>query len=239
MINQRKLATGLCMILLSGCRFGNYAEAPKPNAKEGYQSIELYFTQADQLITRAILDDAGNVTENNQAPLSAIPVSIRNTFTNPLYFAVPRNIELYPQFIGLNQSSFIETQINKTGEIDDVFRTRPSVLWNNENCLTQIEIAQSGTFDRTRTGTVTFGDGTSSPVSGHLNLHLSYLRVISGDCTADLQELANCYTNGAGCSTDQLNAASNLYDLHVRQTGVLNINDVARLRGLAYDVYFE
>lgn len=234
----RRFGLLLCLLALSSCRFGNYSEDPKPTTQSGYQSVTLYFAQASKLTTTVVLDD-DTAQENDHAPLSAIPVSIRNTFTNPVYFAIPKDPVALPLFIGLNQSSYIETQIDDKGLIADSFATKPATLWNNPGCQTQIQIEQDGGFDFTRPGTVTFGDGTVSPVSGRLQMTLSYLRVIAGDCQADLQELANCYNNGAGCDNDQLNAASNLFDLHVRQTGVLNISDLTRVRGLAYKVYFE
>jgi hypothetical protein len=237
---MNRFGLALCLVLLSSCRFGNYSEDPKPTSSGGYKSVELYFTQATRLTTTAILDEENSTaTENNHAPLSAIPVSIRNTFTNPVYFAIPKDPTALPLFIGLNQSSYIETQLDPEGKVYDNYVTQPSKLWNNPECQTQIQIIQDGAFDRTRPGTVTFGDGSVSPVNGRIVMTLSYLRVIAGDCQADLQELANCYSNGSGCDTNQLNAASNLFDLHVRQTGVLDISNATRVRGLAYKVYFE
>jgi hypothetical protein len=229
-----------CLLVTSttACRFGNYAEQPKPNFKESYQSIDLYFTQATSLGTAVLFQD-DTYQENAHAPLVAVPTSIRNTFTNPLYFAVPIDTTANPIFVGLNQSSFVETTLDTDGKINYQYPSPVSPLWENPDCLTQINLQQVGEFDPSRTGNVTFNDGSVSPVKGHLKLTFSFTRIISGDCAADLQRLADCYTNGAGCSTDELNASVNLYDLYVRQTGVLNIADAIRVKALAYEVYFE
>ena len=231
-------ALGVLLTLMTGCRFGNYAEAPKPNFKETYKSIDLYFTQPKKLTTTVVFNDNTSHV-NATAPLVSIPTSVRNTFTNPTYFAIPIDPKSLPMFVGLNQTSYVSTQIDANGKVADDFLSTATTLWTNPNCKTQIELIQNGAFDLTRPGTVTYSDGSVSPVKGHLSLTFSYLRVISGDCQADLQELVNCYSSGTGCTNDQLNAASNLFDLYIRQTGVLSIADAIRVKGLAYEVQFE
>lgn len=125
------------------------------------------------------------------------------------------------------------------GTIADDYLAQAATFWDNPNCTTQIEIVQNGKFDPTRPGTVTFSDGSVSPVTGRLKLSFAYIRFITGDCEAELQMLADCYSNGVGCSQVEVKAAKNLFDLFIRQSGVLNISDAKRVRGLVYEVQFE
>jgi hypothetical protein len=228
---------GLGATLASGCRFGNFAEDPKP--RENYRSVEMFFTEAKHLATASFLDGDDRATENPQAPLSAIPSSIRRTLTNPVYFAVPIDPERPPFFVDLNIKYSLETTINAQGQVEDTFVSDISTLWKDPNCITQVEITQRGGFDRSQSGTVAFPDQTTARVEGRLGLTLSYLRVIAGDCSQELTRLASCYESGTECDADEIEAANSLYDLYIRQTGVLNINDAPRVRGLAYEVKYE
>lgn len=114
-----------------------------------------------------------------------------------------------------------------------------SPLWDNPACLTQIWFEQKGTFDTSETGSFTFGDGSVALVSGRIKFTFGFGRVMEGDCDEDLNRLSYCYHNGVGCDGDELNAANNLYDLHIRQTNVLPSSEAANVRGLVYEVIFE
>lgn len=226
----------------TGCRFGNYSEPPKPNLRETYEKVELFFTRAKSLATYVLLKD-NRVLENTSAPLTAIPTSVRNTFTNPTFFAIPSDPKQRPIFVDYTQNYFVETNtktdVDGNTVIEDTYTSPVQVLWNRDTCLTQIQIAQKGSFDRNETGSFTFADGSVAPVNGRVKLEFAFTRIIDGDCDEDLTRLSYCYTSGAGCSTEELNAANNLYDLYIRQTNVLPSSEAANVRGLVYEVIFE
>ncbi|MBS1959952.1 MAG: hypothetical protein JST80_10800 [Bdellovibrionales bacterium] len=235
MFKRTSFILGYCLLVISasGCRFGNYAEPTQSQ----YRSIDLYFTQARTFETAVTYtNNTGN--QNNNAPLISIPSNIRNTFTNPVYFIVPKDLTQSPMFVGMNQTNYLSTTIKDDGTIGEGYSTLPTQFWSSPDCQTWISVAQAGSFDDTHGGTVTFGDGSKSPVKGSLSLDFYYSRELAGDCAGDLQRLATCYANGAGCDTDELNAASTLFDTWVR-TGILNMTDATRIKKLEYLVHFE
>jgi hypothetical protein len=246
-MNKQNFSRFLAVIItispfLGSCRFGNHSEQAKPLNQSNYKSVEMFFTEPKTLQTRVYLNSlSGPSSQVNTvaAPLSAIPSSILNTFTDPHYFATMKDPTKSPLFIGINQNSYIDTTMDADGNIGSEYLSGVVQFWRNPDCLTQVQILQEGTFDRSHPGSVVFSDGSQATVSGRLNLDFSYSRIIAGDCSADLTELANCYINGSGCSTDQLNAAHNLFDLYVKQSGAMKIEDAVKLKALEYVVHFE
>ena len=237
---QNKIIAGcLFLLALSGCRFGNYSEPPQvdPNASSGFKSIELFSAQAKQLETIAVYTD-GTQSINSTVALASVPTSILDTFSDPVYFTTPTDPNSLPMFIGKNQKNYINTTLNSKGEIDDESASEIVTLWKNPACQTQVQISQQGSFDRSQTGSTVL-DGTNYSLSGKLKLELLYLRVVAGDCVSDLQEMAQCYQDSSRCTTDEWRAATNFFDLYVRQSGVLKIEDAIRIKGLAYLVHFE
>ncbi len=113
-------------------------------------------------------------------------------------------------------------------------------LVTNSICRTQLQVVQEGRLDRSAPGSALLTGNTSrSSVSGKLRLAYTFVRALDGDCADSLRELAACYQNGAGCSSEQLAEAHALFDLYVRGTGVLKIEDAAKIKGLAYIVRFD
>ena len=76
-------------------------------------------------------------------------------------------------------------------------------------------------------------------IEGRTRFTLTYKRAFYGNCADDLYILAYCYSNGAGCNTDELKFSHDMLDLYVGQSGVININDVLKLKSLEYTVHFE
>jgi hypothetical protein len=251
--NGLNLAFSITALLLSltGCRFGNHSESAVPlKSPEQYRSIELFFTAPKTFTTRVYLNSLGGpdmvVQSNSAAPLSSIPSSILNVLSNPVYLAIPVNPNVYPIFRDNQDTTSLATDIDAQGNIafDYLPSNGPFALWSNPNCLTNFEIIQNGTLDRTRPGTIQYTDGTTAPVAGELNYNYTFSRIIesvngTGNCDDDLNRLAFCYHNGTGCTADELAAGRSLFDLYVRQTGVLNIQDASKIKALEYIVHYE
>jgi hypothetical protein len=102
-----------------------------------------------------------------------------------------------------------------------------------------LQMQQLGYLDRSRPGTITYSDGSTGKISGDRLLEFRLIRNFSGDCSRILQVLADCYSSGTGCSTDELYWANQLFDLYVRQSGALKIEDATRIKTLAYIVHFD
>ena len=233
------------LLVLSGCRVGNYSSSPTSTTTSTFKSTELFYTQPTNLQTVAIYSDGNGGTtnlSNSNVDVSAVPTSVTQTFSNPVYFATPTDTTKPLLFVGWNQSSYLSTALDSAGKVSSSSNSTIATLWNNPNCQTQIQVTQSGTFDRTKPTTVVAADGTKTQIAGRLGLTFTYMRAISGDCAADLQNLANCYTTGSGCSTGELSAAETLFDLYTKQSQVLdptNSAQVSKIIGLAYIVTFK
>jgi hypothetical protein len=230
---------------LSACRFGNYSEAPK--APEKFSSIEMYRTQPRGFQTYVQLDD-GSENTNTSTPLSAIPESLLDNFTDPLYIAQPISTPGVKLFIGARQSdcfynpedsACIGTIVESDGTIAVETSSPFSQFGSNPSCKMNLQMRQNGALDRTRPGTITYSDGTVGRISGDLLLDFTMIRTFQGDCSGILTVLADCYTNGVGCSNEELYWANQLFGLYARQSGVLRMQDAARIKVLAYLVHFE
>jgi hypothetical protein len=228
-----------------GCRFGNYSEPPK-NVKN-FSSIELFRTQPKKFETFAIYQD-NTQSQNSTTPLSAIPASILDNFTDPLYIAEPVATPGVKLFIGLSQtacmadpanSTCIGTVVDKDGYITVSTSSDYTQFGSNPACTMNLQMQQLGYLDRTSPGTLTYSDGTTGTIGGDLLLEFRLIRNFKGDCSGILQTLADCYTSGNGCSTDELYWANQLFDLYVRQSGTLKIEDVTKIKTLAYIVHFD
>lgn len=238
--HYRKIILGaLLLSTLSGCRFGNYSEQPTvvPNASGGFASIELFSAHTSRLETIALYSDNTRSYRDNVA-LASVPTSILDTFSDPVYFTTPSDVNDSPMFIGKNQKNYINTTLNSAGAIADQSASEIVTLWNNPACQTQIQIEQAGSLDRSHPGSTVL-DGKTQPIAGKLKLELTYMRVLAGDCVSDLQDMAQCYQDSSTCTTDEWRAATNFFDLYVRQSGVLRIEDAIRIKALAYIVTFE
>jgi hypothetical protein len=236
---------------LQGCRFGNHSETVVPmKSPSTYKSIEFFFTAPKTFTTRVILNSLSGpdmvIHTNSAASLASIPSSILSALTDPVYLAIPVSENSLPLFRDNRDTTSLYTQLDSAGNVsmDYIPSDGPFILWNNPNCLTNFEITQSGTFDRTKPGTIQYDNGTTAPVAGEMKLTYTFSRVIAsvnGDnnCDDDLNYLASCYNNGSGCSAEELASSRALFDLYVRQTGVLNINDASKIKGLEYIVHYE
>ncbi len=235
----------LCASALSGCRFGNYSEPPK--GISNFNSIELFHTQITQFETYAIYTD-GNQNQNTNTPLSAIPGSILNNFTDPLFIAEPKSTPGIRLFIGASQSECMINPANSSciGTIvnsDDTITVSTSSPYTqfgpDEKCSMNLQMQQIGILDRSKTDSITYSDGSKGTISGNLLLNFRLIRNFAGDCSGILKILADCYSTGTGCSTDELYWANQLFDLFIRQSGTLRIEDATRIKTLAYIVHFD
>lgn len=234
-----------CLTFLPGCRFGNYSEPPKGTSR--FSSIELFRTLPLRFETYAIYqDDTQN--QNSSTPLSAIPASILDNFTNPLYLAEPVSTPGIKLFIGTGQtacmtdpenSSCIGTLINSDDTITVSTSSPYTQFGSDPACTMNLQMQQLGFLDRSRPGTITYSDGSKGVIGGDLILEFRLIRNFKGDCSGILQVLADCYSTGTGCSTDELYWANQLFDLYVRQSGTLKIEDATKIKTLAYVVHFD
>lgn len=251
--NGSKFTVWVAILLIgvSGCRFGNYADEAKPiKNPDYYKSIELFFTTPKTFQTKVVLNSLGGpdsvINTNSAAPMTAIPTQILNTFSDPVYFAVPNDTRKLPLFRDISDSTGMETILDADGKIalDYIPSSGPFILWDNPNCITNYQILHEGEFNRTQPGSVIYPDGSTVPVAGSLKFSYTFSRVIESvngvdNCAADLNRLAFCYQDGTGCSASELSGARTLFDLYVRQTGVLRIEDASKLKALEYRVDFE
>jgi hypothetical protein len=230
---------------LSSCRFGNYSEPPK--GVKNFNSIELFSTKVKKLETFALYQDDSE-THNLNAPLSATPAMILDNFTNPVYLAEPVATPGVHLFIGLSQTSCmldpansncIGTLLNEDGSIGVNTSSSFQQFGSDPACTMNLQMQQIGYLDRSNPGTITYSDGSTGVISGDLLLEFRLIRNFNGDCSGILGRLATCYSDGAGCSTDELYWANQLFDLYIRQTGALRIEDATRIKTLAYIVHFD
>jgi hypothetical protein len=242
MFKKIKILSGFALLFaLNGCRFGNYSEAPTltdPNGlSSGLKSVELFFAHTSQLETWALFTDGTN-SSNDHVALASIPTAILDTISNPVYLAISNDAATAPMFVGKNQKNYIDTGFDSNGDIKSDSASEIVTLWKNPACQTQVQISQVGVLDRGQGGSTVL-DGTTVKVAGKLSMELTYLRVVAGDCVSDLREMAQCYQDANTCTTDEWRAATNFFDLYVRQSGALRIEDVIRIKGLAYIVHFQ
>jgi|GEM_PF-3360212 len=229
------------LLTLSACRFGNYSEPPKPDQNTldgGLKSVELFSTHPTLFQTAVVYTD--DTQAQIQVPIAEIPQSILNIFSDPLYFVVKNDADQTSGFIGQNGTDSEITGFDQNGNIRlDFAAENAHALWENPDCLTQEQISHDGTLDRSHPTSMQIGDDTY-PIAGRLNLDRISMRVIAGDCVSDLQQLAECYQDPSTCKdSNEWNTATQLLDLYVRQSGVLKIEDVSRIKALAYGVHFE
>ena len=244
-IHRSWIVAMILTLALSACRFGNYSESPK--APEKFSSIEMFRTQARGFQTYVQLTD-GTENLNESTPLSAIPDTLLDNFTDPLYIAQPISTPGVKLFIGSRQtdcfynpedSSCIGTIVEADGTIAVETSSPLSQFGSNPSCKMNLQMRQNGTLDRSRPGSITYSDGTVGKISGDLLLDFTMIRTFQGDCSGILRVLAECYTNGVGCSNDELYWANQLFGLYARQSGVLRMEDASRIKVLAYMVRFE
>jgi hypothetical protein len=243
---HRSLLVGMILtMVLSACRFGNYSESPK--APEKFSSIEMFRTQPRTFLTYVQLND-GSENMNESTPLSAIPESLLDNFTDPLYIAQPISTPGVKLFIGARQSdcfynpddsSCIGTIVEVDGTIAVETSSPFSQFGSNPSCKMNLQMRQNGALDRSRPGTITYSDGSVGRISGDLQLDFAMIRTFQGDCSGILTVLAACYTSGVGCTNEELYWANQLFGLYARQSGVLRMEDAARIKVLAYNVRFE
>lgn len=239
------MTTIVCITtLLSGCRFGNHADEAQPlPMKDSYLSKEYFSTVAKVFETKATINDAGGnpqSTTNNQTILSAVPAKILDVFTNPHVFAVVDNAAKTPIFVNYEWTNYYETKTEGDGNtIAYEASSGPYTFMYNSACTSQSLMTMEGVLDRTQPSVINIGGGETLSIAGHTVMDFTYSRRISGDCHDDLELLAYCYANGAGCNTYELQFAHDILDLYVNQAGVLNINDVVNLKSLEYKVRFE
>jgi hypothetical protein len=251
MIETKKIAAlfalSISLTAASGCRFGNYADTPQPIADPSglngtISKTELFFTQPTTFETAVFYTDTTPTGDNSQTPLSAIPATTLAIFSNPVYYATMANPANSPAFIGIDGTSFVNTTVDANNNISDEADGDVTPLLTNQNCLVQFQQTQAGSLNTSDPGTFQFSDGTAQ-VSGHLILDYTSVLVIqaqvTGACDADLTYLAQCYQVGTGCSTAELTEAQSLFDLYVKQAGILNLNNVTKIKALAYTVHFE
>jgi hypothetical protein len=179
--------------------------------------------------------------------LSAIPPTLLDNFTDPLYIAQPVSSPGVKLFIGAGQSdcflnpensNCIGTMIDADGNIG-VQTSSPYSSFGSDACKMKLQMQQLGYLDRTHPSTITYSNGSTGKISGNLVLDFQLIRSFQGDCTSILTRLASCYQSGVGCSTDELYWANQLFDLYIRQSGALKVEDVARIKSLAYLIHFD
>ncbi|MBU6154265.1 MAG: hypothetical protein KGP28_08170 [Bdellovibrionales bacterium] len=245
---RKSIVLGLLILTspgLSSCRFGNYSEPPR--GVKNFNSIELFSTKVKKLETFALYQDDSE-THNLNAPLSAVPAMILDNFTNPVYITEPTGTPGVHLFIGLSQtqcmldpvnSDCIGTLLNEDGSIGVSTSSEFQQFGSNPACRMNLQMQQFGYLDRSNPSTITYSDGSTGIISGDLLLEFRLIRNFQGDCSGILGRLASCYSDGSGCSTDELYWANQLFDLYIRQTGALRIEDTTRIKTLAYIVHFD
>ena len=226
-------------LLLSSCRFGNYSEAPKYNGKSQFKNSELFFSEIKKFETFIFYADGTSATNSN-SPFVEIPTHLLDVFTNPLYWYTLDDAKQTQIFMDSYQSVYEQTRVDAAGKIDLEIDSDITPLISNSICRTQLQVLQQGSLDRTSPGSALLtGASSRVTISGKLKLSYTSIRALAGDCADSLRELATCYQNGTGCTSEQLAEAHALFDLYVRGTGVLKIEDAYKIKGLAYIVHFD
>ena len=242
------LLIGICTTL-SGCRFGNYSDPYLPLPQPPTYSVtDLYQTHARTLAAKVytssdINDDSitPTATSNPNAPLIAMPSEILSTFTSPVYYLVPVDTTLSPEFANLSLSSGLATGSIVNNAIS--YTENDPDTWyqflNSPNCGIRTQVSHVGTVD-THATTYTDSDGSTYPIKGGLTLTMTYTQWFIGDCASDLNALATCYLNGSGCSSDTLTKANQTFDLYVR-SGLIHLgsDDLSQIKGLEFTTEYD
>jgi hypothetical protein len=240
------LMTFISTLLFSGCRFGNYADVAKPiPSKLNLVDKEFFATEPKTFEVKSTYADSAGTTQtsiNTNTTLSAVPAKIIEVFKTPFIFANVLDVTTgfkIPIFANLDLDSYYETKIENENQIAYEAASGTYTFMYNSNCTTSSKITMQGTLDRTSPTTFDMGDGAIINIAGRNQMDFNYSRRIDGDCADDLYTLAYCYVNGAGCNADLLRFSHDILDLYVNQSGVLDINDVLKLKTLEYTVHFE
>ena len=236
---------------LTGCRFGNYTEkdAASSVTKWVIGGTPQYFITA-VLYAETNPDGSQKMDVNNNTSLSALPSYVTSIFTSPLklWFNPAQSATAHSAnaaLIDYDETSSYSAHLNSKNELSEGVDGAITVLWKNQNCLTQEQITHAGRVDTSRISTYTDENHKTQKTNGTLNYNFVYQRVIDGgaDCLDDLKELATCYLNNhaPGCTYQTVNAAYRLFDLYYTAGGILHLDDatLSKLNGLAYIVHFE
>ena len=233
---------GAFLICFSGCRLGNHSDSPASTTKSQFANSELFFTDIKGFDTYVFYQDSAHLTDaqNLHSPFVSIPTHLLTVFTSPLYWNTLDDATHAQIFMDSFKSDYEETLVDAAGNIGIEFNSSVTPLITNSICKTQVKTIHEGELNRAVPGSALLsGSSTRQNVAGRLKLDYTSIRVFSGDCTDSLRELATCYQDGAGCSNEQLSEAHALFDLYVRGSGILSINDASKIKGLAYVVHFD
>ena len=240
---KHKLILVLFALTLGGCKFGNYSQDPTLISVEGVKKIETFTAQVNQFKTYVFYED-DTFNQNLNAPTTAVPLSLLNTFTNPFQLFIMADPSLPNYFASMyatpsNPGTVYPAPTDAagnftlSGEQVAAYRFGP-----DPSCFVGIYISEGGNLDRTQHGNVVFPDGSHYSTTGTLSLVFIYEQIFFGTCGPYLQRLADCYQNGSGCTSQELSDAQ-LFQLYSTQTGVIDPAKVSSIKELAYKTYFQ
>ena len=237
------MASGLS---LAGCKFGNYSQNPTIVSINGVQKIETYPAEAKALQTLVVYKDSqGNYTtnENDNAPLSAVPLSALSTFTPVVQLFIMADPSLTPVFASMyadpfNPGTVIPAGYDSKGNFTLTSRQISGYGFGPDpNCATGVFISETGTLHQNQPTVVTLS-GQQVTTSGTLSMNIVFEQLFTDGCATYLQRLATCYQNGAGCSAAELSDAQ-LFQLYATQTNIVDLSKASTIKELAYSILFQ
>jgi hypothetical protein len=234
-LSTRSLLFILISITLSGCRFGNREDSPVA-PPESYKSEYFRAVPTSYTLYASYTDSS---LDSADAPLSSIPTSVKNIFTDPVGLITPVQGQNENPIFFSTSSDPVGQETSITGS-DISYEAYSDVvtLWQDPSCQTQVQLFQSGTLDRRSLAPFTTTGGDILSIAGRLSLDLTVFRVIEGNCDADLARLSECTQDDATCSLDERQAANALFSMYT-EAGALTLPSAKTLSFLAYQVIFE
>lgn len=227
--------------LASGCRWGNQESSPAspPEAADPYEGY--YNLTPKSLSYQATLNSAveGTLTpKQDNLPLSYMPELLAVYLTNPVYLVSGGNPKQgnyglmpahHPEYGAIPIDLYTDGSLSFEGT------GSPFVVWKDPNCLSHIEITESGKLYQNASSQ----DG----IMGRIELAVMVVTKFQGNCEATLQTVATCYQDSSACPVDpkkdgQLQLLLETMDALV-QTKVIQPSEISRLSDYTYTATYE
>jgi hypothetical protein len=224
---------------VSGCRIGNQeSPAAPPASKDPYSG---YYVTSPQSLNFLVTTSH---TTQKAAPTTQIPTLIAQYMTNPVALIlsdVTQNAAILTA--PLNTKSALPISIGTDDSLNYSVVTSESPYWNDTNCLSRVELTETGMV--TKDPTIASPTGTTYPISGRIQLKVQVVTQFSGNCIPTFQLIAKCYQDASQCGgTD---SASNqalqapivtTFDPMI-QAQALSVSDIPNIVNYAYEVEYQ
>jgi hypothetical protein len=211
---------------LTGCYFGNRTV----NQQAASDGVSGYYETAPQSL-QFCATTCQNVATNQ------IPTDYSSIMTNPvglqLQNASTGDAILFP-YTGGQYGIAVTASTN--GTVTTNQSSSPVQLWDDPACTSEQDEVIEGQFK------ISGGPFTSSPpgipISGHLALTITYTTTFSGNCTASLTSMADCYADSTQCGSHNQSDVQALFEPYIN-AGALTAAGIVNLSTLAFEISYQ